>query len=950
MKRLSLAVLACLATGVAGAAGVQQARWATALPFTTLSAVTPAGGFPAPYCAEAFSNAVEPISRVVFAGIDNTSPTTVGPQTAQPPHQDFTAVTGTVDPGSSYPIAVEGNTDGNFTTAIKAYIDWNDDGVFSAADEIYQVGTLTNTTGADGVQAVGTILVPATATAGPKRMRVQKKFTSTTPPTYPTPCNTAGYGQAEDYTVTVTGGGGGGDAWDFDDVTAPALPTGWTSTFDGSGVAWVTQTTAVDTAPNAAYAPEQTTVGNSYLDSPAIDVPATGGVLNFRFAFNLETGFDGAVLEIAINGGAFTDIVTAGGTFTAGGYNGTISTSWGSPIGGRAAWTGEQTPTYATSTVELPLSAAGQSVVLRWRVASDSSVAADAPNGLWVDTIELTAGTAPTDPVIAVTPGSLSFSVAPDATGTSPLTIANNGGGTLNFTIEETAPTGAAARGYEPALRSRTGRDASIDIGDVSFGKAPGMATQVSPKGAVQVSPLAGREIELRSVETPFGTAVDISQTASNAPITANGVGCGSGSGATGSTADNSWWRRFYFNEHSISGSVQINTVTVATESGPNMPVTINVYTIPASVPVDTIPTAQLTLIGTGTGTVGGTLTTTTVPITGGLVDDATGKNLVVEYHVDGVPAGSGRLFPGGNTSAQTHTAFISSTTCSITSPTPTAGIGFPDFHLVMVVNVSPAGGPPTGCDSPTDVPWLSVTPASGSVGPVSSTNVTVGVDATGLTVGESYTATLCVASNDAATPLVQVPVTLDVTAPCPSDRIFANGFDDTSTGSCGSSGPAVYTDRTAFLAAIGATFYEEAFTGIPTGAVNSPLPFSGSGYSYTVYTQAGAASGLYNDPGIISTDQAADQIVITFTTPVNAVGGNFWATDISVAPTGTPVVVTLSDGTVETVTVSGSSTFRGFTTSAPITSLTIDAPEATPGSPPYYWSTLDNLIVGSAN
>ncbi len=48
--------------------------------------------------------------------------------------------------------------------------------------------------------------------------------------------------------------------------------------------------------------------------------------------------------------------------------------------------------------------------------------------------------------------------------------------------------------------------------------------------------------------------------------------------------------------------------------------------------------------------------------------------------------------------------------------------------------------------------------------------------------------------------------------------------------------------------------------------------------------------------------------------------------------------------------TVSGASTFRSFTTSAPITSLTIDAPEATPGSPPYYWSTLDNLSVGSAN
>lgn len=949
MKRLSLAVLACLATGVAGAAGVQQARWATALPFTTLSAVTPAGAFPAPYCAEAFSNAVEPISRVVFAGIDNASATTVGTPAAQPQHQDFTAITGTVNPEGVYPIAVEGNTDGAFTTAIMAYIDWNQNGTFDA-DERYQVGTLTGSTGADGTQAVGSITVPAGALPGNTRMRVQKKYTGTTPPTYPTPCNTAGYGQAEDYTITVTGGGGGGDAWDFDDVTAPALPADWTSTSDGSGAPFVTQTTLVDTAPNAAYASEQTTVGNSYLDSPAITVPATGGVLNFRFAYNLEEGFDGAVLEIAINGGAFTDIVTAGGSFTAGGYNGTISTAWGSPIGGRQAWTGEQTPTYATSTVELPASAAGQSVVLRWRVANDSSVAADAPNGLWVDTVELTAGTAPTDPVIAVTPGSLSFSVAPDATGTSPLTIANTGGGTLNFTIDEAAaPTAAAPRGYESVLRSRSGRDASIDIGDVSLGKALSMATPASPKGAVQVNPLRGREIELRSVETPFGTTVDISQTASNAPEADNGVGCGSGDVATGSTADNSWWRRFYFSEHGISGSTQVNTVTVASEVGPTMPVTINVYTIPSSVAVDTIPTAQLTLIGTGTGTVGGTLTTTTVPITGATIADTSGVDLVVEYHVDGVPAGSGRLFPGGNSSAQTHTAFISSTACSITSPTPTAGIGFPDFHLVMVVNLG-AGGPPAGCAAPSDVPWLSVTPASGAVGPASSTDVTVGVDATGLTAGESYTATLCVASNDAATPLVQVPVTLDVTAPCPSDRIFANGFDDESDGSCGGSGPAVYTDRTAFLAAIGATFYEEAFTGIPTGAVSSPMPFSGSGYSYSVFTQAGAVSGLYNDPGIISTDNAGDQIVITFTTPVNAVGGNFWATDISVQPTGSPVVITLSDGTVETVTVSGSSTFRGFTTSAPITSLTIDAPEAVPGSAPFFWSTLDNLIVGSAN
>lgn len=946
MKRLSLAVLACLATGFAGAAGVQQARWATALPFAVAGTTTPAGAFPAPYCAENFSNAVEPISRVVFAGIDNSSPTTVGPPASQPAHQDFTAITGTVDPGASYPIAVEGNTDGNFTTAIKVYIDWNQDGTF-AGDEVYQVGLLVNSTGADGIQATSTLAVPATALAGPTRMRVQKKFTSATTVVYPTPCNTAGWGQAEDYTLTVTGGGGGGQAWDFDDVTAPALPADWTATVDAAGGTWATQTTTVDTAPNAAYVAEVGSIGSSYLNSPTVDVPAAGGQLSFRHRFNLEAGFDGAVLEIAIGGGAFADIITAGGSFVEGGYNGTISTAWQSPIPGRAAWTGLQS-TFVTTTVDLPPSANGQSVVLRWRVANDVSDTATAPNGWWVDTITLDEAAGPTDPIAEVTPASLSFSLAADATGTSPLTIANIGGGTLTFAITEATPAADASRGYSEAFSSKAAYQASLELGDVSLGQHQAM-TQVPTKAfAGQVGSLIGREIPLRSIETPFGTAVDISQTASNAPTAGTGVGCGA-NGPPASTAVNSWWRRFYFNEHSITGSVQINSVTVASESGPSIPVTVNVYTIPSSVAVDTIPTAQLTLIGTGTGTVGGALTTTTVPITGAVVDDTAGKNLVVEYHVE--PSTAGRLFPGANSSAETHPTFMSSATCGIAAPTNVAniGAGFPNFHLVMVVNVSPAG-PPTGCAAPSDVPWLSVTPASGSVAAGSSTDVTVGADATGLTAGESYEATLCVATNDAANPLIQVPVSLNITAGCPSDRIYANGFDDLSNGSCGSSGPTVYTDRAAFVAAIGAGFYEEPFTGVPTGAVNAPLPFTGGGFSYSIFTQTGAASGLWPDPGIISTADASDQIVITFTTPVNAVGGNFWATNISVQPTGTPVVITLSDGTVETVTVSAANTFRGFTTSAPITSLTIDAPEAVPGASPFFWSTLDNLIVGSAN
>ncbi|MGA9342720.1 MAG: hypothetical protein WBV61_10400, partial [Rhodanobacteraceae bacterium] len=107
----------------------------------------------------------------------------------------------------------------------------------------------------------------------------------------------------------------------------------------------------------------------------------------------------------------------------------------------------------------------------------------------------------------------------------------------------------------------------------------------------------------------------------------------------------------------------------------------------------------------------------------------------------------------------------------------------------------------------------------------------------------------------------------------------------------------------------------------------------------------------LYNDTGLISTSSATDQIVVTFTgNPVTAVGGNFWATDINVVPTGTSIVITLSDGTTETFSPPDQTGFRGFTTAVPITSITIDAPDDDPVNGPFYWSTMDNLIVGSAN
>jgi len=67
-----------------------------------------------------------------------------------------------------------------------------------------------------------------------------------------------------------------------------------------------------------------------------------------------------------------------------------------------------------------------------------------------------------------------------------------------------------------------------------------------------------------------------------------------------------------------------------------------------------------------------------------------------------------------------------------------------------------------SGVPSFSDVPWLSVAPEAGTVGPGSSTNLTVSINTAGLTPG-LYLATLVVQSNAANQPSVRIPVSLVV-------------------------------------------------------------------------------------------------------------------------------------------------------------------------------------------
>jgi lysyl endopeptidase len=130
-----------------------------------------------------------------------------------------------------------------------------------------------------------------------------------------------------------------------------------------------------------------------------INISTPGFSLSFFHRFDLESTFDGAVLEYSLDGSTWFDILAGnGGTipananrFTAGAYASTISTNatFQSPILGRRAWSGNSN-TFINTTVDLS-DFAGNSIQLRWRQATDTTVTRV---GWWIDDIRISAPTA----------------------------------------------------------------------------------------------------------------------------------------------------------------------------------------------------------------------------------------------------------------------------------------------------------------------------------------------------------------------------------------------------------------------------------------------------------------------------------------------------------------------------------------------------------------------------
>lgn len=222
----------------------------------------------------------------------------------------------------------------------------------------------------------------------------------------------------------------------FDGVTPPNLPAGWTATQginQGGFPFWVTSNSGLpsppaDSPPNAAYSIDADNLLDNRLESVTFTY-STGAQLSFRqnYAFEQQdntTAYDCGILEISFdNGNTYQEIIAAGASFVVGGYNHTaISTDFMNPCmqqygGGQANWSGSSC-SFLTTTVNLPDAGVDQQVKIRWRMCSDNGAGRD---GWRVDNVSVSGICASPTPTPSPSP-TTTATATPTATATATAT------------------------------------------------------------------------------------------------------------------------------------------------------------------------------------------------------------------------------------------------------------------------------------------------------------------------------------------------------------------------------------------------------------------------------------------------------------------------------------------------------------------------------------------------
>jgi hypothetical protein len=176
----------------------------------------------------------------------------------------------------------------------------------------------------------------------------------------------------------------------FDDIESG--PGQWSHAAAQGSDHWQITTAQSHSPTHAWYVPDDPVVTDSRLWNTTPVALGAGSTLTFWHRYQFEgTSYDGAVLEISTNGGVtWQDL---GPYITANGYNGTISTGFGNPLGGRQGWVGDLT-TWTEVVVDLS-AFAGQQAQIRWRIGCDSSIS---DVGWYIDDVQITAPLPPNPP------------------------------------------------------------------------------------------------------------------------------------------------------------------------------------------------------------------------------------------------------------------------------------------------------------------------------------------------------------------------------------------------------------------------------------------------------------------------------------------------------------------------------------------------------------------------
>lgn len=183
--------------------------------FVLMSFSLQAQDFPDPYCdIDPEGTTLEELTAVTFNQMN------INNENAESILVDKTDSIAVAVPGETYTLSVEGDTKGDFTNDVVAFIDWNQNDVLDDENEVYEVGTLENSDGDDGVAVSMDITVPADAEMGETRIRITKTYTDEegeggAPPSTAliNPCAIEfdafgqgaqpGFGQALDFTLSV---------------------------------------------------------------------------------------------------------------------------------------------------------------------------------------------------------------------------------------------------------------------------------------------------------------------------------------------------------------------------------------------------------------------------------------------------------------------------------------------------------------------------------------------------------------------------------------------------------------------------------------------------------------------------------------------------------------------------------------------------------------------------